>query len=72
MLDMGPRKAYWNSNLNFQPVLPVALTKDWNLITRPVMTVFNSVPYPDTFGQKRNIQLTVAPVLPKLIKGELF
>jgi len=49
MLDMGPGKAYWNSNLNFQPVLPVALTKDWNLITRPVMTVFNSVPHPDPY-----------------------
>jgi hypothetical protein len=36
----------WNSNLNFQPVLPVALTSRWNLITRPVITVFNSVPYP--------------------------
>lgn len=36
----------WNSNLNFQPVLPVSLTKDWNLITRPVLTVFNSTPYP--------------------------
>jgi len=48
MLDMGPGKeARWNSNLNFQPVLPVALTKDWNLITRPVMTLFNSVPHPD-------------------------
>src|SRR5512135_2443327 len=36
----------WNSNLNFQPVMPVSLTKDWNLITRPVLTVFNSTPYP--------------------------
>jgi hypothetical protein len=26
----------WNNNWNFQPVLPVGLTKDWNLITRPV------------------------------------
>ena len=26
----------WNNNWNFQPVLPVSLTKDWNLITRPV------------------------------------
>ena len=49
MLDMGPGKAYWNSNLNFQPVMPVALTKDWNLITRPVMTVFNSVPHPNPY-----------------------
>ena len=38
---------HWNSNLNFQPVLPVSLTEDWNLITRPVVTLFNSVPYPD-------------------------
>jgi len=30
------------------------------------------VHHPDTFGQKWNIQLTVAPVLPKLIKGNLF
>ena len=37
----------WQSNLVFQPVLPVALTKDWNLITRPVLTLFNSTPYPD-------------------------
>jgi hypothetical protein len=48
MLDMGPgRNDRWNSNLNFQPVLPVALTGDWNLITRPVITLFNSVPHPD-------------------------
>jgi hypothetical protein len=48
ILDMGPGKSdRWNSNLNFQPVLPVALTDDWNLITRPAMTLFNSVPYPN-------------------------
>jgi hypothetical protein len=28
----------WSSNLNFQPVIPVSLTKDWNLITGPVKT----------------------------------
>jgi hypothetical protein len=48
ILDMGPGKIdHWNSSLNFQPVLPVALTSNWNLITRPVMTLFNSVPHPD-------------------------
>jgi hypothetical protein len=48
MLDMGPgQDDHWNSNLNFQPVLPVALTDEWNLMTRPVMTLFNSVPHPD-------------------------
>lgn len=36
----------WNSNLNFQPVMPVAINEDWNLITRPVITPFNSVPHP--------------------------
>ena len=36
----------WNSNLNFQPVMPVSLTKDWNLLTRPVLTLFDSTPYP--------------------------
>ncbi len=37
----------WSSNLNLQPVMPVSLTRNWNLITRPVVTVFNSVPYLD-------------------------
>ena len=36
----------WSSNLQFQPVLPVSLTKDWNLITRPVMPLFVSQPHP--------------------------
>ena len=29
-------------NMLFQPVLPVSLTDNWNLITRPVIPVFNS------------------------------
>jgi len=44
-LEIEGKKDHWNSNLNFQPVFPVALTKNWNLVTRPVVTVFNSVPY---------------------------
>jgi hypothetical protein len=48
ILDMGPGQPdHWNSNLNFQPVMPVALNSNWNLITRPVLTLFNSVPHPD-------------------------
>src|SRR5215469_2577338 len=35
--------AHWSNNWNFQPVLPVSLTKDWNLITRPVMPFYNIV-----------------------------
>ena len=36
----------WSYNLNFQPVMPIALTKNWNLITRPVVTVLSQTPYP--------------------------
>ena len=44
----------WNNNWNFQPVMPVSLTKDWNLITRPVMPFYNIVPHetsPDEFAR---------------------
>jgi hypothetical protein len=37
----------WSSNLLFQPVLPVSITKEWNLITRPVIPLFVSQPHPD-------------------------
>jgi hypothetical protein len=47
LLEIEGKKDHWNSNLNFQPVLPVALTENWNLITRPVVTVFNSAPHPN-------------------------
>ena len=30
-------------NLQFQPVMPISLTDDWNLITRPVIPVVDSV-----------------------------
>lgn len=47
LIDPGPGEDLrWNSNLNFQPVLPVGINDDWNLITRPVITAFNSVPHP--------------------------
>ena len=42
---------HWNNNWNFQPVLPVGLTKDWNLITRPVMPFYNIVPHPTVSGE---------------------
>jgi len=47
LLEIDGKKDQWNSNLNFQPVLPVALTKNWNLITRPVLALFNSAPHPN-------------------------
>jgi hypothetical protein len=36
----------YNPNLLFQPVLPVALTDDWNFITRPVIPFFVSQQHP--------------------------
>ena len=41
----------WSNNWNFQPVLPLSLTKDWNLITRPVMPFYNIVPHETASGQ---------------------
>jgi hypothetical protein len=42
---------HWNNNWNFQPVLPVSLTKDWNLISRPVMPFYNIVPHETSPGE---------------------
>jgi hypothetical protein len=42
---------HWNNNWNFQPVLPLSLTKNWNLITRPVMPFYNIVPHETAPGQ---------------------
>jgi len=41
----------WYYNLNFQPVLPLPLTRDWNLINRPVVPFFSGRPVlePDGF-----------------------
>jgi len=41
----------WNNNWNFQPVMPVSLTKDLNLITRPVMPFYNIVPHETSLGE---------------------
>jgi hypothetical protein len=34
------------SNLQFQPLVPIRVRPHWNLISRPVMQVFSSQPYP--------------------------
>jgi hypothetical protein len=47
-VDPGPGEGNrWSSNMLFQPVLPVAISSDWNLITRPVVPLFVSTPRPD-------------------------
>jgi hypothetical protein len=37
----------WSSNLLFQPVLPIGITEEWNLVTRPVVPLFVSQPHPE-------------------------
>jgi hypothetical protein len=41
----GTGTSHWNSNLQFQPVMPIALTPEWNVITRPVLPLFTTAPY---------------------------
>lgn len=38
-------------NLQFQPLMSVKLTDDWNLITRPVLQLFNNTPFQDQGGR---------------------
>jgi hypothetical protein len=38
------------SNLLFQPLMSVSLTKDWGLYIRPVLTTVNSLPHLDRVG----------------------
>jgi hypothetical protein len=47
-VDPGPgERLRWSPNLLFQPVLPIGISEDWNLITRPVIPLFVSQPRPD-------------------------
>ena len=46
--DEGDDK--WYYNLNFQPVLPLHLTRDWNLINRPVFPIFADRPVLESDG----------------------
>ena len=55
--------------------LGLALSKVFKFGRLPVKIALAGqymVHQPDSFGQKWDFQLTVAPVLPKLIKGNLF
>jgi hypothetical protein len=39
------------SNLQFQPLMSVKLTDDWNLVTRPLLQLFNTTPFQEDGGQ---------------------
>ena len=41
------------SDLQFQPLMSVKMNDDWNLITRPVLQLFNSTPFLDQAGQEK-------------------
>jgi len=41
------------SDLQFQPLMSVKLTDDWNLIARPVLQLVNSTPVPGPTGQMK-------------------
>jgi hypothetical protein len=43
------------SNLQFQPLMSIKVTDDWNLITRPVFQLFNSTPFQDQTGQAQRV-----------------
>jgi len=55
-IDQGER---WNSNLLFQAALPIALTPNWDLITRPSIALFSSQPHPQ-LGNPGEIDRTTA------------
>jgi hypothetical protein len=44
-----------NINFQFQPVLPVSLTDNWNLITRPVVPLLNSNSYLNQSGNLHRV-----------------
>jgi hypothetical protein len=50
---LGPSHTGWRYTLNIQPVIPISLTKDWNLISRtilPVISQHNAVGAPVEAG----------------------
>ncbi len=48
---MGPDKSGWRYTLNFQPVVPVALNKNWNLISRTILPIIGQSHVVDTSAQ---------------------
>jgi hypothetical protein len=54
LLDNSDR---YSPNLQFQPVLPISLTGDWNLITRPVIPLFVSQPHPVPAGASPGVDI---------------
>lgn len=60
--NSSPTDGKWVNNLYFQPVMPISLTDKLNLITRPVFTLYNSVPTPTGDRQTTLGDTTLATV----------
>ena len=50
--DLSGQDGKSGYNMVFQPVMPFKLTKDWKMITRPVVPISFSVPVPRADGQR--------------------
>jgi len=62
----------YSPNLQFQPVLPVSLTGDWNLITRPVIPLFVSQPHPVPAGGPLGVDIETTTGLGDTILLEML
>jgi hypothetical protein len=49
----GNKGSRVQSDLQFQPLMSVKVTDDWNLITRPVIQMFSTTPFLDQTGQDK-------------------
>jgi hypothetical protein len=52
--DVGPKELTQNV-LNIQPVIPVELNKDWNIITRTIVPVISQPAFTDDQGRKNGV-----------------
>lgn len=52
----------WQNNLNIQPVLPLHLTNEWNLINRPIIPLYFYSPYPE-------LEFNPRAAIPRLVAG---
>jgi len=55
----------WQNNWNIQPVLPLHLTDEWNLINRPVIPLYFYSPYPE-------LEFNPKAAIPRLLAGGLL
>ena len=62
----------WRSNVQFQPVLPISLTSDWNLITRPTIPFFLSQPHQVPAGVPGQVDIATTAGLGEIMLVEML